>query len=105
MWNPCLPGVRPDKSATIFISSPDFVNVTMPSTALPFVGWKTATALVGSPANAETASSAKEPAVSKHNPERNNRFVFIEEATAPVQGRKVLVRRKSGSLLPRSMVR
>ncbi len=38
--------------------------------------------------------------MSKHNPERNNRFVFIEETTAPAQERKVLVRRKSGSLLP-----
>jgi hypothetical protein len=50
---------------------------------LSFVGWRTATALVGSPAIAEAATSAKEPAVSKHNPERNNRFVFIEETTVP----------------------
>src|SRR6476469_9775585 len=100
MWNPCLPGVRPETSATIFISSPDFVNVTMPSTALPFVGWRTATALVGSPAIAEAAASAKEPAASKYNPERNNRFVFIGETTAPAQGRKVLVGRKPESLLP-----
>ena len=48
IWNPCLPGVRPVTSATIFTSLPDFVNVTVASTLLPWVGCRTAMALVGS---------------------------------------------------------